>query len=274
MTTTENAFQPAHAGGARDGFLLRLAADGKSADYLSYLGGSSTGPNDPDEAINVLKIDARGHLHIAGFTNSADFPGNTRAMQGNATGAFDAFVLRMDPDNKQIFYSTFWGGQKNDSANALALGPGEAVTFVGNSTSADLPVSANAVQGKPGSSDEGFVAKFCDPWLGSWSASGWAGETVYVLGAERLAAVELDVYSGCPQKFAVKGDGPELEGVSWLTVTNDGGAVPMKLKLEFNTDGLEAGEYKTMIRVTVPDAFYPTLEIPVVLKVVAPEPAS
>lgn len=37
-----------------------------------------------------------------------------------------------------------------------------------------------------------------------------------------------------------------------------------------NVDGLEPGEYKASVFVTVPDAFYPRLEIPVILEVVDP----
>jgi hypothetical protein len=50
LPVTENANQANFAGGNRDAFLLRLSADGKSADYLTtYLGGSFNGQVDPDE---------------------------------------------------------------------------------------------------------------------------------------------------------------------------------------------------------------------------------
>lgn len=44
----------------------------------------------------------------------------------------------------------------------------------------------------------------------------------------------------------------------------------MKLKLSVNPDGLAPGEYKTIIKVTVNDAFHPVLEIPVTLVVQEP----
>ncbi len=275
LPTTENALQKAYAGGMRDGFLLRLGADGTSADYLSYLGGGASGPTDPDESVNALRVDARGHLHVAGQTNSADFPGNSRAFQSASGGAFDGFLLRMDPDApSQVFYSTFWGGLKNDVVTAVALGPGETVTFVGNSTSPDLPVSATAVQSRAGSADDAFVTQVCDPWL---TASQPSIEFVYTLGAgaERPGAVEIDVTAGCPLlKFEINGGSPEISGGDgWLAATGDGGTVPLKLRLEITADpeSMEPGEYKAAIRITVPNAYYPTLSIPVTLKIVGGE---
>jgi hypothetical protein len=268
LPLTDNAIQDKFGGGMRDGFLLRLTADGSGADYLSPLGGSFSGPSDPDETVEAMKVDARGHLHVAGQTNSPDFPGY-RPMQEQQAGAYDAYVLRLDPDNKQILYSTFWGGSKNDLVKAVALGPGEAVTVVGDTYSPDLPV-ARAAQPTIGSANDAFVAQFCDPWLGAWSREGWNHEIEYVRGAEELpAAIELDIYSGCPRAFAAAG--PETEA-GWLKVAGDGGTVPMKLRIEVNPEGLEPGEYKTSVRIAVPDAFRPVLEIPVTLRVVDPPP--
>jgi hypothetical protein len=51
----------------------------------------------------------------------------------------------------------------------------------------------------------------------------------------------------------------------------------MKLTIETIVDNLEPGEYKATIRVSVPDSFLQTVEIPVVLVVTdppAPEPGA
>jgi hypothetical protein len=263
VPTTANAIQPKYAGGFRDAFVLRLAADGSAAEYLSYLGGSYTGTTDPDETAVAVKVDGHGHVYVAGETSSQDFPG-IRAVQARHGGAQDAYLTRLDIDNSRVIYSTVWGGVKKDAALALALGPGEAATFVGESFSDDFPL-ANAVQTKMGSLNDAFVAQICDPWL---SAS-WAPAFDYRIGGDRPQGVEATVASGCTQKFEateVTSDQP------WLTVAGDGTTVPMKLKLDVNTDGLAAGSYTATVRVTVPDAFISTLEIPVVLTVTEPLP--
>jgi hypothetical protein len=267
VATTDNALQKSYAGGLRDAFLVRLSEDFSTADYVSYLGGSSSGPADPDESITALAIDAHGFVHMAGHTNSKDFPGK-RALQADQAGSFDAFVLRLDLENQDVISATFWGGTKKDENVSLALGPGEAVTIAGNSASSDLPV-LNAVQSKPGNADEAFVTQYCDPWPHAWWSADSAKAFAFVIGGERPAALELEVRTGCPQSFAITS--PESDQ-AWLTVTADGGTAPAKLRLEVNVEGLVAGEYRAVVKVTVPDAYHPTLEIPITLVVADPPP--
>lgn len=258
LPASENAIQPEYAGGFRDAFLLRLDQNGSTAEYLTYLGGSYNGSADPDETAAAVKIDAHGHVYVAGETSSPDFPGH-RAVQPNQGGAQDAYLLRLDLDNNRIIYSTFWGGAKKDAAYALALGPGEAATLAGESYSPDLPL-ANALQTTLGSNNDSFVAQVCDPWPGAHPAAAFE----YTLGSERPEPLELDVYSGCVPKFEATEIASDKE---WLTLAPDGDSLPMKLKLEVNPEGLEPGEHKATIRVNVPDSFIGTLEIPVLLTV-------
>jgi hypothetical protein len=263
IAVTPNAIQPVYGGGRRDGFLLRLNAAGAAATYLSYLGGSVSGPADPDETVSALRIDHRGHVYVTGETVSHDFPGR-RQLQATHGGARDSYLMRLDLAGNQIIYATFWGGQKNDTAAAVALGPGENATIVGESYSDDFPVAA-ATQARLGSLNDAFVAQFCDPWLGASAPAGFH----YVRGGELPAVQEVAVWSGCVQPFEateVSADQP------WLKLTPDGKTVNMKLTLAIDPAGLEAGEYKAAIRVTVPDAFLRTIEIPVTLRVSDPPP--
>lgn len=268
LPTSASALQPAYAGGQRDGFLLRLSDSGDAANYFSYLGGSFSGPTSLDETVFALRVDRRGHVHVAGQTSSSDFP-RSRQLQAEHAGAFDAFALRFDPATGQVIYSTTWGGSKNDHAQAVALGPGEAVTIAGESWSTDLPV-AGAVQAKIGSSNDAFLAQMCEPFPFAWTANSFQGEVEYVIGGARPAAIEVEVHTGCPQAFPVS-VGPE-SSAPWLTAAGDGQTLPMKLRLEVNPDGLAAGEHRATIRLTVPDAFYPVLELPILLRVSEPPP--
>lgn len=89
------------------------------------------------------------------------------------------------------------------------------------------------------------------------------------------AVQEIAVWSGCSQAFEAS---EVVSTENWLKLTPDGKTVGMKLKLEIAPEGLEPGEYKAVIRVTVPEAFVRTIEIPVTLRVVnpsaLPEPGS
>ena len=176
-------------------------------------------------------------------------------------------MLRLDLDNQRIIYSTFWGGTKKDVALAIALGPGENATLVGESDSTDLPVSNAALQPKQGSANDAFVAQICDPW--PYATIGGTIALNYVRGGDKVPDVDLEALSGCAIKF--EATSPEYDA-SWLTVGSDFLSVPMKLKFIINPAGLEPGEYQTKVRITVPAAFVPLLEIPVTLTVSDPPP--
>lgn len=242
LAVTPGAIQPAFGGGFRDAFLLRMNVEGTAAEYLTYLGGSTRGPTDPDETVTALQLDAHGHVYVAGETSSPDFPGR-RVVQPAHGGVQDAYLMRLDLDKSEIIYSTFWGGQKKDAGLALALGPGENATLAGVSFSDDLPV-ANAVQSKLGSGNDAFVAQICDPWLSAYSED----------------SKTYEVSSGCRQPFAIT---DLTVSESWLKVTASGPNVPATLKVEMNADGLAPGEYRAVIRVSIAESFHRTLEIPV-----------
>ena len=261
LPTNENAVQTKYAGGFKDAFLLRLDTEGKTAEYLTYLGGSYTGAADPDETAVAVKVDSHGWVYVAGETTSPDFP-SVRAIRTTHSGNHDAYLLRLDIENSRILSSTFWGGAKRDAALAIALGRGEEVTFVGETFSDDFP-TFEAAQTKIGSPNDSFVARVCDPWL---SANGVPGAN-YVIGGDRPGSVEVGVATGCPQSFEaseVAVDQP------WVSLVADGKTLPMKMKLDINPDGLTPGEYKATVRVTVAEALNSTLEIPVTLTVFEP----
>ena len=260
LPVTDNAVQPNFAGGNRDAFLLRLAADGRSADYLTYLGGSFNGQVDPDETATAVKIDSRGFVYLTGETFSPDFVFE-RGLESRHAGVQDAYLTRLDLENGKVISSTFWGGMKKDVPTTLALGPGELVTFAGDTYSEDFPTS-NAVQTKIGSANDSFVAQVCEPWLNATATPSF----VYVIGGDKPGQLEMSVASGCPQAF----DAEVAVDKPWLSVVADGRVVPMQLKLDVNVDGLEPGTHTATIQVTVPEAYPKTLTIPVTVTVTEP----
>ncbi|MBM3760777.1 MAG: hypothetical protein FJW36_11080 [Acidobacteria bacterium] len=269
LPTTQGVLQPVFAGGARDGFLLRLNAEATQINYLTYLGGSAPGTLDPSETVTAIGLDSHGHVYMTGETASPDFPGRREFQKTNA-GLQDSFLMRIDPATNDVVFATFWGGRRKDAATALALGPGENATIVGESFSEDFSTSA-ATQPKLGSVNDAFVAQFCDPWLGANTPAGFE----FMRGGEMPAVQEIAIWSGCNQAFEAS---EVVSSESWLKLTPDGKTVGMKLKLEIAPEGLEPSEYQAVIRVTVPEAFVRTIEIPVTLRMVdppaLPEPGS
>jgi hypothetical protein len=262
---TENAFQPQYAGGHRDGFLLRMSADGSAAEYATYLGGSFTGERDPDDTVEAIRVDWRGHVYITGETFSSDFPTH-RAVQPWAGGAVESYLLRLDPDNKQIISSTFWGGSKRDAGAALALGPGENVTIVGETYSENLPLQ-EPVRKQFGPSTDAFVTRFCDPWPGAWPSAVSFQHTLGNAAAPEAQAIEI--YTGCTPAHDVQ---EIVAGQPWVRLPEVARTAPFKLTVQIDPAELAPGEYTAQIRVKVPAAFHSELTIPVTLSVLEPPP--
>ena len=91
-----NALQPGNAGGT-DGFLAKMAADGSTLEYSSYLGGSEA-----DDTVGI-GLDPSGNVYVAGSTRSPDSPVTFGAFQTTAGGGKDVFVAKIvegDPPPK------------------------------------------------------------------------------------------------------------------------------------------------------------------------------
>lgn len=136
---TVNAEQSTFAGVA-DAFLSKLALDGSSLIYSTYLGGTQN-----DGAVAVA-VDSSGNAYITGETSSSDFPVTPGVLQGTyAGGNTDAFVAEMSQQGNKLVYSTYLGGSDQDGGNAIAVDSTGAAVVVGGTASANFPM-ANPVQ--------------------------------------------------------------------------------------------------------------------------------
>ena len=126
-----------------DAFVTKLAPDGQSLVYSTYLGGSGG-----DYAADIV-VDDAGNAYIVGNTQSVDFP-TANAFQagcaGTDTGCYDAFVTKLAANGQSIVYSTFLGGSSNyEAAYDLAVDGAGNAYVTGYTYSVDFP-TANAIQ--------------------------------------------------------------------------------------------------------------------------------
>ncbi|HVL31371.1 MAG TPA: kelch repeat-containing protein, partial [Solirubrobacteraceae bacterium] len=158
--TTPGVVQPALAGGANaDGFVTKLAADGATLAYSTYLGGPGVGGAGPaptgDDSADAIAV-ASGQAYVTGQTSSGAFPVTTGALQTTLGGEGDAFVTRLTANAGGLVYSTYLGGGSSDQGNGIAVSGGNAI--VGGSTSSgNFPVE-NPVSLRAGNGDA-FVSK-------------------------------------------------------------------------------------------------------------------
>ena len=128
---TKNAAQTT-AAGADDGFVAVLDSTGTSLVFSTYLGGA-----DNDEAL-ALALDAAGKVTVVGQTASNDFP-TLNPFQLVNDGNTDAFVASYDASGA-LLYSSFLGGSKLDTADAVALDVNGGVYVAGATISTDFPI--------------------------------------------------------------------------------------------------------------------------------------
>jgi YVTN family beta-propeller protein len=154
--------------------------------YSTYLGGS-----DWDEA-HGLALDGADTAYVTGNTRSPDFP-TWQAVQplfGGGSGRGDAFVTSVISASGVYTwgYSTYLGGNSNDSAQAIAVNGSEAYV-TGGTSSANFPL-ANPIQTSYGGEGDVFITKV----ISTPTGFGW-GYSTYLGGNKTDEGVDLAVDS-------------------------------------------------------------------------------
>ncbi|MHA1995802.1 MAG: SBBP repeat-containing protein [Candidatus Hodarchaeales archaeon] len=137
QTTTDAINQSAN--GNFDIIVLKLASNGSTLLYGSYLGGSS------DEYAFVLSVDEEDNIYILGDTLSSNFPTTPGAYERTFSGAADIFITKILADGSAIDYSTLYGGSSGDSVPGMAIDSENNVWFAGSTASTNLPVTPDAL---------------------------------------------------------------------------------------------------------------------------------
>jgi len=149
MNLPADGYQTERAGG-KDVFIARLSADGKTLDFLTYLGGTG------DEQPNHLSVDSSGNCWVTGFTDSRDFPLEDALQDEHGGGGSDAFIVKLSSNGRSLLYSTYLGGgQEDEGTRVLAEDP---VLVAGRTRSTDFPIRESLQDEIAGRSDT-FVTK-------------------------------------------------------------------------------------------------------------------
>jgi uncharacterized repeat protein (TIGR01451 family) len=140
-----------------DATVTKFAANG-SLVYSTYLGGSG----DEYPGISMV-VDSLGDAYVTGQTSSTNFPVVNAFQSAFGGGATDAFLTRVNP-NGSFSYSSYLGGNGDDSGYRTTLDASGAVYMTGATTSTNFPVTAGAYQRKCGT-DGNCNGGLSDAWV-------------------------------------------------------------------------------------------------------------
>jgi hypothetical protein len=128
---TKKAFQKTNSG-SFDVFVAKIAPNGKTFIYTSYLGG-----NGYDGGHRIF-ADSSGAAYITGFTWSTNFPTH-KALRKQDQGGIDAFVAKIKPKGKALVFSSYLGGSSQDEGWGISVDSKGAVYVSGLTSSTDFP---------------------------------------------------------------------------------------------------------------------------------------
>jgi hypothetical protein len=178
---TADSFQPSRMVPTQDAFVARLAPDGTSLEFATYLGGGGQ-----DVAYSVI-LDDLGEVIVSGRTGSPDFPTTPGTVFPVPLGGDDAFVSQLHSAGGALTWSTYWGGTGSDRALDLVRNGWGGLSMVGWSCSEDLPVTPGALASAPLGPCEGYLALLAADGSradhGSY-VGGWRDETVFAVAVD------------------------------------------------------------------------------------------
>jgi len=137
--TSEGVFQESF-GGASDAWVVKLASDGSSALWATYVGGTGT------DYAAALAVDPTGAVYVGGWTDSPSLPGASGFQPTRPGGVDDGWLLKLVPSGASAVYASYLGGSNIDSVLGLDVDAQGHLVATGQTKSEDFPM-VNAAQG-------------------------------------------------------------------------------------------------------------------------------
>jgi hypothetical protein len=149
---TEGSIQLSNAGGWSDAFIAKINASGTALVYSTYLGGAE------QELPRDLAVDSEGAAYVMGATTSIDYPVKNPFQKMNG-GGMDTFITKINASGSALVYSTYLGGNDDDSGNGIAVDSKGAAYMTGESSSTNFPTKNPIPGAYSGGGSKAFITK-------------------------------------------------------------------------------------------------------------------
>ncbi len=144
LRTTSGAFQsrPVSSGGT--GFIAKVAADGKSAGYVTYFDGNM------GVSMYGIAVDAGGNAYVTGTTRSTDLKTTAGAPQAAPPSEHDnGFIFKLNPTGSAVVWGTYLGAQGFNFPSGITVDSSGGVYVAGQSElNSPFPTTAGAYKTK------------------------------------------------------------------------------------------------------------------------------
>lgn len=149
-----NAYQTALGTSAVSNAFLAWITPSGSLNYCSYLGGTGT------DIAGKIALDSKGNVWMVGSTNSANFPLLNPAQNGIFYG-YDMFVAGFSPNEpgaNTLIYSTYIGGEGDDTGLGIAVAPDGTLWIAGGTYSTQIEITGYSYQPKYQGQGDAYIA--------------------------------------------------------------------------------------------------------------------
>jgi hypothetical protein len=174
-------------GGDFDGFVTKMAANGSSLFYSTFLGGSNT-----DEAL-AIAVDAAGSAYVAG--SAGDFPVTPGAFLTTQNVNWAGFLAKLAPNGGSLAWATYTQRPNFSANNSIALDAGNRVYLT---TNGNAPLSMRV-----GESPEVCLANVGSASVVRFTADGSGVEYGMRVGAPVVYSGGFDISSHLLNDIAV-----------------------------------------------------------------------
>jgi PKD repeat protein len=173
------------SGAGTDVFATKFGKNGNAPIFSAVLGGTGS-----DSATGIV-IDPAGIVHIAGNTDSADFPGLANSSSSAPRGGKDIFIAGLNSSGGMV-HSACLGGSGDDTASGISTDPDGRLFITGMTASKDFPITSGALATALKGGSDAFISMLNSTW------SGFEYST-YLGGSLDDAGLGISVsMTGCP----------------------------------------------------------------------------